>query len=698
MASTINPVLFEKTYQKQKKIALLTYDSESSKSVLSYQLNALLQDYVEIESYGNYDDVKGKIKVDLIVLSSKYVCEYVIPYIDASCPIIIARRALNMFNIDKVFSLPKGAEVLVVNDLKETALDVIELISSLGINHFKMIPYYPGCKLTQKVAIAITPGEGHLAPECVKEIIDIGARIIDLTTIVEILEKLDVLDEKAHYVSARYMETVVHLGRQLYHSIDELNKANEYLVRVLNQVNDGIIAFKHNGEITVFNQKSEDMFKLRHSYVIGKNIQHIIKDKGIIDFLLKQDDVSDQLFKVNNREIIISKFVVEKLDSIVCTLKDSKRYVEIEDKLRHNIVKRGYIAKYSFDDIIGKSAVITTAIGTAKKIARVDLSILIQGESGTGKELFASSIHNESSRFAGPFLAVNFSALSDNLAESELFGYEDGAFTGARKGGKIGLFEQVSGGTIFLDEIGDTSLKIQTRLLRVLQEKEIMRVGGTEIIPINVRVIAATNKNLFKMSQEGYFREDLYYRLKKLCLKTPVLKDRKEDIKVLVHYFFTKNNRSGLEISEDVLNYLEAYNWPGNVRELENAIEYMMAVSENEMITSEDLPLDFFHTDANHKTSDGMCEKLVSKGQDDEFMFLLANICNFNESGECIGRKKLSELSSKFKYELSEDQIRSRTNILLELGLLVKPRGRTGMQISKKGKEILNSRKIENTW
>ncbi len=681
---------------RRRKIALMTYESESSREVLSSQLNALLQDYADIQSYGDYTDVKEKIKADLIVLSSKYVYDYVIPYIDESCPIITARRALNMFNINRLFSLPKGSEVLIVNDLKETAIDVIELINNLGIDHFKMIPYYPGCEVKQKPKIAITPGEGHLAPEFVEEIIDIGARIIDLTTVVEILEKLNLLDEKAHYFSAKYMETAVHLGKQLYYSIEESNKTNEHLVRVLNQVNDGIISFNHNGKITVFNQKSEELFKLRRSYVIGKNIRHIIKDEEITDFLLAQEDISDQLFRINNNEIVISKFVVEKLDSIVCTLKDSKHLAEIENKLRQNLVKRGYIGKYHFNDIIGTSMGITNAINTGRKISKVDLSVLLQGESGTGKELFASAIHNESNRASGPFLAVNFSALPENLVESELFGYEEGAFTGAKKGGKVGLFEQANNGTIFLDEIGDTSLRIQARLLRVLQEKEIMRVGGNEIVPVNVRVIAATNRDLFAMCQEGSFREDLYYRLKKLCLKIPSLRDRKEDIDILVKHFLAKNNRADLAVSEDAMQLLTSYNWPGNVRELEGTIEYVAATCEDTVIKKEHLPLDFFHTDLSKSEVMSFSEKLIGKKQEEEFVFLLDIIRRYNDNGRSIGRKALSELSRNFKYNLSEDQIRNRTDMLMEMGLLLKSRGRAGMQISLKGAEFLKNVKREN--
>lgn len=207
------------------------------------------------------------------------------------------------------------------------------------------------------------------------------------------------------------------------------------------------------------------------------------------------------------------------------------------------------------------------------------------GETGTGKELFAQAIHNASRRQGQPFVAINCAAVPENLLESELFGYEEGAFTGARKKGKPGLFELAHGGTIFLDEIGDIAQAIQIKLLRVLQQKEIMRVGGQHTIPIDVRVIAATNRNLLAAVQEGTFRADLYYRLNVLPLYLPPLRERKEDIPVLLRDMLFKANRTLARyapvIAREILTHLPAYSWPGNVRELQNIAERIMALASN---------------------------------------------------------------------------------------------------------------------
>ena len=672
-----------------KRITLLT-GTESTKTELLDQLQSLLQGYVDIDSYASDSGLKGIIKSDLIVISSKLILDEVMPYIDKSCPIVLARRTLNISNIDRLFPIAEGTKALLVNDTPETAFEVIGLLRELGIDHIDFIPYYPSCKVDNHISIAITPGEVSYVPDFVEKIFDIGPRIIDLTTIVEILEKLNILDEKAHFVSAKYMETIVGLGKQLYKSINESNKINEYLVKVLNQVNDGIIAFSKEGKITVFNQKSEEIFKLGHSYTLGKNISHIVKDKSLLEFLLSNKETSDLLFKINENEVAISKFKVKNLDSIVCTIKTTKEIAEIENKLRRNLIKKGFIGKHTFGDIIGNSQTLRSTIRTAEKLAKTDLSILIHGESGTGKELFASAMHNESLRGTGPFLAVNFSSLSEDLVESELFGYEEGAFTGAKKGGKLGLFEQANSGTIFLDEIGDTSLKIQARLLRVLQEKEIMRVSGTDIIHVNVRIIAATNKDLVKMCQEGKFREDLYYRLKRLYLKTPPLRSRQEDIEELVTHFLIKNHRPDLILSKEVKSILYTHSWPGNIRELESTIEYMVAVCEGNVITPEYLPQDFFNSNTALST-DNITEKLCNTGVLKDFLFIMKLIHEYNKKGQSIGRRTISDLSTNHDHFMTEEQIRKKTDKLMDLDLLVKTRGRTGMLLSLRGANFIEN-------
>ena len=317
---------------------------------------------------------------------------------------------------------------------------------------------------------------------------------------------------------------------------------------------------------------------------------------------------------INDSTYQLQRFASGKGEWTVCTLRDlADNGAKVLQRRRHNLDK-GHVAKYGFEHIVHCSERMQRVIHTAKKIAKTPLAILIYGESGTGKELFASAIHRASEVAEGPFLAVNFSALPEELVESELFGYDEGAFTGARKGGRPGLFEQANGGTLFLDEIGDISLKMQTRLLRVLQEKEVMRVGGSEIIPVEVRIIAATNKSLRDLCNQGQFREDLYYRLKRLSLFLPPLRERREDIPGLVKVFLEKNSWSEpleTSVSPALMAQLSASAWAGNVRELESIIEYLVAVADGPILDVADLPDEVFTDQFMGKIGGGNEEKWV---------------------------------------------------------------------------------------
>ena len=250
------------------------------------------------------------------------------------------------------------------------------------------------------------------------------------------------------------------------------------------------------------------------------------------------------------------------------------------------------------------------------------------------------------------------------------------------------MFEQANNGTIFLDEIGDTSLSIQARLLRVLQEKEIMRVGGTDIIPINVRIITATNKDLAIMCKEGKFREDLYYRIKQLYLKIPALRHRKEDLEVLINHFLINSGKEDLVISKEVLEIINYYDWPGNVRELINLIDYMVAVCDSNIITIKDIPEDFFVRSDSiiiNNNKEEICNLLKLQGNIEDFHFILEKIYEQNRLNIPVGRRWLSEQSKDEHYPLTEEQIRHRCNILEELSLLYKLKGPAGMRLTEKG-------------
>jgi len=251
----------------------------------------------------------------------------------------------------------------------------------------------------------------------------------------------------------------------------------------------------------------------------------------------------------------------------------------------------GHVAKYTFEDILGNSNKIKDAIEKAYRFGAVDATVLIYGETGVGKEFFAHAIHNVSPRREGPFITVNCAAIPDNLLESELFGYAEGAFTGAKKGGKRGYFEMADGGTIFLDEISEMSDKLQTKLLRVLQEREVMRLGDDRLITVDVRVIAATNSDLRKLVKEKLFRADLFYRINVLSLVVPPLRERREDIPFLLDYFLNifckKYNKNIKGIEPEGIELFYQYDWPGNTRELQNIMERLVILTDGNYISAD---------------------------------------------------------------------------------------------------------------
>lgn len=296
----------------------------------------------------------------------------------------------------------------------------------------------------------------------------------------------------------------------------------------------------------------------------------------------------------NNGELIggIGMILFDEVENIKSVL---EKYVILNRELNmyKKEVARMNKATYGLDDIIGNSQLIKNCKSKVKKFSKVKFNVLITGESGVGKELFAHALHKESERKNGPFVRVNCSAIPENLMESEFFGYEDGAFTGSKKGGSIGKFELANGGTIFLDEISEMPYYLQAKLLRVLQESEVVRVGGKSVIPIDVKVVCASNKDLGEMVEKGGFREDLYYRINVLNIDIPPLRERKEDIIELVDFFLFKFHReSGIyrKFEDEAIEKLLSYHWPGNIRELKNKVDRICVMAESVTIKVTDLP------------------------------------------------------------------------------------------------------------
>ena len=355
---------------------------------------------------------------------------------------------------------------------------------------------------------------------------------------------------------------------------------SEMYQAVLDFTHDAILAIDENGRIQVLNPPAERIMGCRAADSVGQPVEAVLPNTLLPDVLESGEMQLDQIMQIhqtlcNTNRIPI--LVDGQRRGVVATFQDVKQLQNSEQKIRLKLHEKGLVAKYAFNDILGDSPAIRSTIQIARSYAASRASVLILGETGTGKELFAQSIHNASDRRDGPFVAINCAAVSNSLLESELFGYEAGSFTGASRGGREGVFELAHGGTLFLDEIGEIPRETQVELLRVLQEKEIRRVGGSRVIPVDVRIIAATNKDLLQETVEGRFREDLYYRLDVLDLKLPPLRERGDDVKILGLHLFRQLPGGKDPIMQSQFLYLleqvGPYQWYGNIRELQNFVE-----------------------------------------------------------------------------------------------------------------------------
>ena len=382
-------------------------------------------------------------------------------------------------------------------------------------------------------------------------------------------------------------------------------KIGNWVKIVLDSLYDGVLIADANGIVKYINPAYERITKVKYSDIINMPLTEARSGARLPSVIKKGNQLLGIPRKVGDIEYIVNMVPIiegEKIIGGISILNEANDIYKLSEELRQSNstiekleshMKSIEKAKYSFKDIISVDDKSINVKNLAVKIAQTNSNVLITGESGTGKELYAHSIHNASDRQDGPFIAVNSATLDGNLLESELFGYEEGAFTGARKGGKIGLFELSNGGTLFLDEISEMNFTLQAKLLRVLQENTIRRIGGLEEIDIDVRVITATNKDLKKMIQENLFREDLFYRISIFPINVPPLRERKDDIKYLVEYFLNElayKMKRSITVSSDVKNILNNYSWPGNIRELKNTIEFSANMTDDFIIKEDDLP------------------------------------------------------------------------------------------------------------
>ncbi|MEK4968206.1 sigma 54-interacting transcriptional regulator [Cytobacillus sp. FSL R7-0696] len=373
-----------------------------------------------------------------------------------------------------------------------------------------------------------------------------------------------------------------------------------WLEGIIEAIHDGILVIDHVGVVQLINEEYTHITGVSAEQIVGKLLQEV-RPGALLPTVLKDGLAREGVF----RKEMTMEYVVDmapiwdqgKIIGAVSVCKSIPEVYRLNKELKKSrkrvtmlerAVGRIHQAKYTFANIIGSDVQLKQTIEQAKRTAQTDMNILLSGESGTGKELFAQAIHNESKRRVAPFVPVNCAAIPSSLLESELFGYEEGAFTDSNRDGKIGLFELANHGTLFLDEIGDMSFELQAKLLRVLQEGSFRKIGGLEEQTVDVRVIAATNKELQSMVEKERFREDLFYRINTVHLTIPPLRERRNDITEIIAFLL--KNEAHITFDPETIFILQHYHWPGNIRELKNAIQYAISMCDHQVIRQEHLP------------------------------------------------------------------------------------------------------------
>lgn len=608
--------------------------------------------------------------------------------------IIVAQRTFLKSNVHQLFKIPENTNVLVVNDDIETVLNSVSSLYDIGVNHLNLIPYEVG-KDYSHIEIAVSPSEPEMIPPHIKTFLDVGHRVLDVSTILLIINILNIDEKSIHSNLYNYYQNIFSTNVSIEENYNKLLTRTDILNHLLNLSNDGILLTSNDGEILIYNRKFREIFDIEND-IIGSNIYTKITDTSFEEHINSQ--LHDGVISYNNKNIRYEKKNISNFNNeynIYFTFQEVTYIKNLEQTLSNKLRLKGHIAKYSFENILTQSLQMYKLIEMSKKAAKTDISILITGETGTGKEVFAQAIHDFSPRSNQPFVAVNCAAMPESLLESELFGYVSGSFTGALKGGKKGLFEMANNGSIFLDEIGDMPFHLQSKLIRVLQERQVMPIGSDKMINVDVRIISATNKDLSQMMEKDLFRKDLFYRLNAFPINIPPLRNRVEDIPLLIEYFSGKKDK----LSEDCLRILLNYNWPGNIRELENVVSYLYTFIEDEIIDSSSLP-DYIKQNLNinadselnkssHNPYEDELSILLERTSLEKALAILEAIHHLNKINKTAGRKHLLDTLRRKGFEIGENHLKMILSNLKALDFIEIKDGRRGNYINNKGKSFI---------
>ena len=680
----------------KKNVAVISLDAYAGQ-FYAQQVQKLFGDRIAVCSYsvrdGSVEHMPRKYDLYMVTTDAFDSLGDMHRYVPIDGEMMEIHVTLRWDVVHRLQALPAGKKVLFVNLSDKMCREAVTRLNQLGVNQLDFDLYHPGAPEPDmsQYDFVITPQETRYVPAGAREIIDIGQRVCDSSTMIEAALRLgfeELLETPEFEQYQRDVAANTYSFDRVFARGLRLESQFEILMEILDE---GIVGVNERGEVFASNHKLEEITGIPGARALQRPAAEVYPFVPFARCLAERAPQPAQVVSANGVNMNVAVAPVLRGGACIGAFATVQRFSDAENRqneLRSQLLHKGYRAKYTFDDVVGQSPAIRRCITILKKMSLTQLPVLLIGETGTGKELFAHAVHNASPRANGPFVAINCAAMPENLLESELFGYEEGAFTGARKGGKPGLFEFAHKGTLFLDEVEGMSTALQCKLLRVLQEREIMRVGGNRIVSVDVRIVAATNENLDKMVEEGTFRRDLYYRLNTLPVLIPPLREREGDLLLLIDHF-RKGIGASFTLSPELERLLLTHQWRGNIRELRNVVEYF-SYTGSPVVGPEELPPTFHYLPAGLPEAGGagaQPPRLADCPQEDE-RFVLSRLYQADREGRSLGRDAILADAKAAGLPCSQQEVRRILSALDQAGLARVSRGRGGTRLTPAGRAL----------
>ncbi len=675
---------------KKKRLILVAIEATARDQYLSI-LQDFFRDALELTGYyANGQQIPAHLDCDLVLYTSQDLVSIIRPRIAETTNLLLLRRVVIRENLRQLDSYPPGTNAILFDYTEETAKYIIAQILDCGVHNISFTPLGRNSPPERLHHMAEDPswllvmmGLDELVTISMPATIDLGWTGIDPNQLLEIAILLHCKTEHLEQRLLKYVRLTSNASHGILYFLRTTMESQSRYQTVVELLEDGILVYRKDGGIIHCNHAFANSFHLNQNSVIGSNLAGLSLPKTIKDDLFALRPIEDKWISGGSfrQGFMLSVYEISAFSEImdyVAVIRSSECLQQHSAQLQRHLKNQGFNAKYTFDHILGVSPAVQVCRQMAGHISRVDGPVLITGETGTGKELFAQAIHNASPRSSMPFVAINCAALTPSLLESELFGYEAGAFTGSKAKGHTGLFECAHRGTIFLDEIGDLSMELQAKLLRVLEEREIRPVGSHRIVPIDVRIIAATNQDLFQRMEQKQFRADLFYRLSLFPLELPPLRERPEDILILARHFM-EGLGGGFAMTPRLEEALLRLKWQGNIRELRNCVHYMTSTGHT-LLDISALPPHYAAAYAPEGTKRDSQTLATCR----EEQLLIAAILRTLED-RAMSRSALTAALSAQGYAVSEYHVRLLLGRLRENEFLTYGAGRGGVRLTQKG-------------